>query len=394
VVVAKPDNDPARQAEISLTSNKIDTAKASLATEESNILTANQQKTSLVQLIATADRVIARIDNLSRQIQTFITESQDDFDSLGLDIDSTLTVKIDKTAIAQKRAALVTEQQQIAAKLDPAQPGSLPLKRAQIVQSIKKLEEELDEPNKRYQAYETALKNWDNQRLAILGNKTTLDTVEYFKTQLSELDAIPAQLQSVRELRMGKAKEFHGVIRELYAPVNQFIETRPLAKEKFQLNFEVGIVDAGFLDKFFELISQGAAGTYCGVEQGNKFLKTLLARQDFDTEAGAEAFLNEIVASLGTDLRPDGKGVKVNDQLRKGKTVLALYDFIYGLEYIKPRYALRMGVKELSELSPGERGTLLLVFYLLVDKDDIPLVIDQPEENLDIRLYSSCWSLV
>ena len=34
-------------------------------------------------------------------------------------------------------------------------------------------------------------------------------------------------------------------------------------------------------------------------------------------------------------------------------------------------------------LSPGERGTLLLVFYLLIDKSDIPLVIDQPEGNLD-----------
>jgi predicted ATPase len=42
-----------------------------------------------------------------------------------------------------------------------------------------------------------------------------------------------------------------------------------------------------------------------------------------------------------------------------------------------------MGDKELSELSPGERGTLLLVFYLLVDKGDIPLIIDQPEHNLD-----------
>jgi predicted ATPase len=42
-----------------------------------------------------------------------------------------------------------------------------------------------------------------------------------------------------------------------------------------------------------------------------------------------------------------------------------------------------MGDKELSELSPGERGTLLLIFYLLVDKNDIPLIIDQPEENLD-----------
>jgi predicted ATPase len=42
-----------------------------------------------------------------------------------------------------------------------------------------------------------------------------------------------------------------------------------------------------------------------------------------------------------------------------------------------------MGDKDLTQLSPGERGTLLLVFYLLVDRSDIPLLIDQPEENLD-----------
>jgi len=39
--------------------------------------------------------------------------------------------------------------------------------------------------------------------------------------------------------------------------------------------------------------------------------------------------------------------------------------------------------KTLEQLSPGERGNLLLIFYLLIDRDDIPLVIDQPEENLD-----------
>lgn len=70
-------------------------------------------------------------------------------------------------------------------------------------------------------------------------------------------------------------------------------------------------------------------------------------------------------------------------QLKKLKTPLDLYDFIFSLGYLKPRYALRMGAKELSELSPGERGTLLLMFYLLLNKNDIPLVIDQPEENLD-----------
>jgi wobble nucleotide-excising tRNase len=165
--------------------------------------------------------------------------------------------------------------------------------------------------------------------------------------------------------------------------VNRFIETRALAKEKFHLNFEVSIVDTGFLDDFFEVISQGASGTFCGVEPGTKMLKELLARQEFNSEEGIEAFLNEITSALHKDQRPGGKPVKVADQLRKGKSVLMLYNLIFSLGYVRPRYALRMGEKELSELSPGERGTLLLVFYLLVDKDDIPLVIDQPEENLD-----------
>lgn len=41
------------------------------------------------------------------------------------------------------------------------------------------------------------------------------------------------------------------------------------------------------------------------------------------------------------------------------------------------------GKKKLQQLSPGERGALLLIFYLLLDKDNKPLIIDQPEDNLD-----------
>jgi len=36
-----------------------------------------------------------------------------------------------------------------------------------------------------------------------------------------------------------------------------------------------------------------------------------------------------------------------------------------------------------NEFSPGEKGALLLIFYLLIDKEKVPLIMDQPEENLD-----------
>ena len=49
------------------------------------------------------------------------------------------------------------------------------------------------------------------------------------------------------------------------------------------------------------------------------------------------------------------------------------------------QYTIMFNGKSLNdnEFSPGEKGALLLIFYLLIDKNKMPLVMDQPEENLD-----------
>ena len=53
------------------------------------------------------------------------------------------------------------------------------------------------------------------------------------------------------------------------------------------------------------------------------------------------------------------------------------------MDYLHPQFQLTMSGKKLTELSPGERGIVLLVFYLALSKNNIPLIIDQPEDNLD-----------
>jgi ABC-type cobalamin/Fe3+-siderophores transport system ATPase subunit len=58
-------------------------------------------------------------------------------------------------------------------------------------------------------------------------------------------------------------------------------------------------------------------------------------------------------------------------------------NFVFSLDYLNPEYDLRLNGKSLSKLSPGEKGGLLLVFYLVLDKNLNPLIIDQPEDNLD-----------
>jgi energy-coupling factor transporter ATP-binding protein EcfA2 len=47
-------------------------------------------------------------------------------------------------------------------------------------------------------------------------------------------------------------------------------------------------------------------------------------------------------------------------------------------------YGVQYDGVEIEQLSPGTRGIVLLLLYLALDHDDDrPLIIDQPEENLD-----------
>lgn len=77
--------------------------------------------------------------------------------------------------------------------------------------------------------------------------------------------------------------------------------------------------------------------------------------------------------------------------LRQGATPRDLGDWVYSTQHISVRYGIRYEDVELAKLSPGARGVLLLTLYLAIDEtDERPLVIDQPEENLDPRsVYSS-----
>lgn len=58
--------------------------------------------------------------------------------------------------------------------------------------------------------------------------------------------------------------------------------------------------------------------------------------------------------------------------------------WLFGTDHLKVRYEIAYDGVDIRKLSPGTRGIVLLLLYLaLDDADDRPLIIDQPEENLD-----------
>lgn len=58
--------------------------------------------------------------------------------------------------------------------------------------------------------------------------------------------------------------------------------------------------------------------------------------------------------------------------------------WLFGTDHITVQYEISYDGVDIRKLSPGTRGIVLLLLYLaLDDSDDRPLIIDQPEENLD-----------
>ena len=137
-------------------------------------------------------------------------------------------------------------------------------------------------------------------------------------------------------------------------------------------------------DFFDSYINQGVAGSFCGKEKGAAALEELRADYDFNRTDDAIAFAEKITEYLQADMRTAQQGkMSIGAQLRKHVELKQLYDFLWSFPYLEPEYSLKLDGKDLSHLSPGERGTLLLVFYLLVDRSHKPIIVDQPEENLD-----------
>lgn len=135
---------------------------------------------------------------------------------------------------------------------------------------------------------------------------------------------------------------------------------------------------------FFDFISQQASGSYYGKEQGALRIKENVESVEEDKIESFVHFACIVNDDLSKDKRDNQNSIRqIDSQLKKGHSKQELYDFIYGMDYVMPFFQLKMNGKPLSSLSPGERGALLLLLYLFIDMDDKPLIIDQPEENLD-----------
>jgi ABC-type lipoprotein export system ATPase subunit len=390
--VKKPESDHATQQKTDAIARKIEEKAAEVNKLEAEIASLTQGRAADLKAVSLADTLLERIKNLQSVYEKFKAESTDACSALGLSLPDLVKLQVDVGPLKTKRIQLAQAAKEKANSLKPENQAGPEYKRLALEKEIGDLKKDLDEPNRKYQAYLKATKDWQVKQKAILGTAETLDTVQYYEHQLVALKNLPDEARKVNEELMETVLAIYGeiirltdVYRTLYKPVQDFIANHRLAQDRLHLEFQANVVASDFEHRFLGFINQGRRGSFCGVDEGRSRLCEIVKKADFQSEDGLKSFLKEVIRHLTTDVRADGKTpeVEIKDQLAKGNDETSLLEFLFSLGYLKPDYALRWSGKDVGQLSPGERGTLLLVFYLLIDRSDIPLVIDQPEENLD-----------
>jgi energy-coupling factor transporter ATP-binding protein EcfA2 len=99
-----------------------------------------------------------------------------------------------------------------------------------------------------------------------------------------------------------------------------------------------------------------------------------------DVAAAMEAFRAEYHKDLISAVPP---GVPARERSTRIQQVAA---WLYDTRHVKVEYGIQFDGVDIEHLSPGTRGIVLLLLYLAIDKrDQRPLIVDQPEENLDPR---------
>jgi hypothetical protein len=335
---------------------------------------------------AVAERLLGRLRNFESQYEKFVAEATPDCIELNLSPRALVKVEIDKgtptTILAEAKGAVEAGRKSKTA-LEEENKG--------LQDEVDVLTQRLDAPNVHYQNYLQQLEAWSQERSKIIGDENQAGSINYVQRQISDLDGLPARLAESRNQREQTVRDIYqelqklvSTYKSLYSPVQEFIEDHVLAAGKFSFEFEASIVYSGLEDDLFSLVNQGRRGSFCGTEEGRRVLKNLAAHTDFNVEDGAIGFCTTLLDHFTHDKREaTSPEVPIAEQLKKGATELDLLNCIFSLKYLNPRYSLKWSGKSIEELSPGERGTLLLIFYLLIDKRDTPLIIDQPEENLD-----------
>lgn len=287
-----------------------------------------------------------------------------------------------KTFLEEQIKTIEKEKNELQDSISVEENG-LSTKLAKLEAEKKSLLSSADIKEKLYQQYLTDLTAWQEKEVALIGTKDIDGSATFFKYELDYIDTkldseysilITERDKITKRLFQGIA-ELSKIYQDIYTPIQgEILEILHDLEDSISFHAEVSMKETSFTQDILNFIDQRYNGKYGRSHDSVREIDTIIKNINFENEDDVMAFVHDMTGIITSDFETAGKRVPKRQEF---------YDFIFGLTYVGVNFKLKMGQRSLEELSPGERGIVLLIFYLALSKESKPIIIDQPEDNLD-----------
>ncbi len=177
--------------------------------------------------------------------------------------------------------------------------------------------------------------------------------------------------------------EEEDILRRLYAPLQESLLGASGALAKLQLVVRREVDLSAWVAKGEGLLDLRRESSFRGQGALEKEVTRFLLRPwTSGTADDVAAAIDSFRTAFWDDFR---KARPATVQAAgRGEWYQSLADWFYDASHIRVEYGIAYDGVAIEQLSPGTRGIVLLLLYLAIDQQDRrPLLVDQPEENLD-----------
>ncbi len=242
----------------------------------------------------------------------------------------------------------------------------------QEINSIKERSKLTETKKKEYEKFQR-----DRQKLEEL--------VSAIAREIKEIETVVApKIKSDQEVRLERyldslelLKEEREILEKLYEPLKQALAKSNETARKLMFISRTA----------FDVIRHASRGIDLFDRRKSAFpdqesLEAALSK--FFDSCQQSDFARETIKQAVTELLDSFRPSQMREQLRKEHTPKDFADWFFDVEAFSTTYAIKFDNKDLKFLSPGEKGIVLLLLYLEAEEgDNRPLIIDQPDDNLD-----------
>lgn len=254
--------------------------------------------------------------------------------------------------------------------------------------NFKSLKEGIEQKRKETKAFESEKLKYQQQSKLIVSTQASINNL---KDEIDKIknDVTPKKV-TLEDKRIKLFCEYFSLIKQekqkmevLYAPLQETLKIGSDTDKKLVFEARISCKLDHHLKKGLNLIDRSRKGPFRKIEDLDSVLKETwltFELQDFSDKAIKDGILN--LQKQFENL--DGENILIEDQLKEGYCLEDFNNWIFDPTNITTTSAIKFEDTDLTLLSPGQKGIILLMLFLEIDKADCrPLIVDQPEENLD-----------